>query len=258
MSAIDAMQASQGSGGCGSLAAHVPNLETMKSQLQALQLEDPARVFIARRINKLGFTSADKLRHYFTRFGDVKNVHVSHSRVKSSLDPVNQRRPNISWRLRAAALGFVVMASSEAAAQIIAEGPEHEVNGVVIRVQPFHRRSTSADKGSDPELFQEGDEECGEEPGPHDGRAGARGQALMQGGGRCGGDHGNHLVNMPDGFAYNRFPYGAQGQQVASTDFPEGHASSTETFPDALAACSGFLFVSEQDLQDAMPSQYED
>lgn len=116
--------------------------DTMKAQLQALQLEDPATVFIARRINKLGFSSADHLRTYFSRYGEVKDVYVSHSRVKS-LRPLGERRvPNDAhWRLRAAALGFLVMVSAEARAQILREGPEHIINSVAVRVHSFHRRS---------------------------------------------------------------------------------------------------------------------
>jgi len=114
----------------------------MKQQLQALQLEDPATVFIVRRINKLGFSSADHLRAYFGRYGEVKDVYVSHSRVKS-LRPMGERRlPNDThWRLRAAALGFLVMVSAEARSQILAEGPGHTINSVAVRVHPFHRRS---------------------------------------------------------------------------------------------------------------------
>lgn len=116
--------------------------ETMKAQLQALQLEDPATVFIARRINKLGFSSAEILRAYFSLYGPVKNVYVSHSRVKS-LKPLQgeRRSSDAHWRLRAAALGFVVMSSADATARILAEGPEHVVNGVTVRLQPFHRRT---------------------------------------------------------------------------------------------------------------------
>lgn len=106
--------------------------DTMKTQLQALQQEDPEMVFIARRINKLGFNSADQLRSHFATYGEVKCVHVSHSRVKSM-------RPDVQWRMRAASLGFVVMASAEATRNILRDGPEHVVSGVAIRVYTFHK-----------------------------------------------------------------------------------------------------------------------
>jgi len=130
--------------------------DTMKQQLQALQLEDPATVFIARRINKLGFSSADHLRAYFSHYGEVKDVYVSHSRVKS-MRPLGERRmpDGTHWRLRAAALGFLVMSTAEARTQILAEGPEHNINSVVVRVHPFHRRSYA--DVSDPEDADEGE-----------------------------------------------------------------------------------------------------
>lgn len=125
-----------GSSGGGSLAA----ADTMKAQLQALQLEDPGTIFIARRINKLGFASAELLRMYFAHYGQVKGVYVSHSRVKS-LRGGNKRWPaNAQWRLRAAALGFVVMGGADAAQRILCEGPEHIINGVPVRVHAFHSR----------------------------------------------------------------------------------------------------------------------
>merc|ERR1719204_1854324 len=47
------------------------NPETMKSQLQASQLEDTAQGFISRSINKLGFASSEQLRRHFARYGEA-------------------------------------------------------------------------------------------------------------------------------------------------------------------------------------------
>jgi hypothetical protein len=115
--------------------------ETMKTQLQALQLEDPGSVFIARRINKLGFSSAEQLRSYFSRYGEVKGVYVSHSRVRC-VRPMGRHvpEPESHWRLRAAALGFVVMESPEATRGILADS-EHVIHNCMIKVYAFHRRS---------------------------------------------------------------------------------------------------------------------
>jgi hypothetical protein len=115
-------------------------LHTMKEQLEALRLEDPSRVFIARRINKLGFASAELLKANFSQYGQVKCVLVSHSRVKSFV--AQGRRCHGSGehqRLRAAGLGFVVMSSAEDTARILAEGPEHFINGVGVQLKPFQR-----------------------------------------------------------------------------------------------------------------------
>jgi len=130
--------------------------DTMKAQLQALQLEDPATVFIARRINKLGFTSAEQLEAHFSKYGEVKGVYVSHSRVKSLRTPGDRNMHDAHWRLRAAALGFVVMKLPEATAKILSEGSEHNVNGVTVRLQSFHRRNCAdAAPGEDRSAPQE-------------------------------------------------------------------------------------------------------
>lgn len=113
------------------------DMESMRCHLQALQLEDPATVVIARRINKLGFSSPEILRAHFSRYGEVKSIHISHSRVKSQ--PHNRVCADAEWRVRAAALGFVVMQSPEATSQILADGAEHRINGVTVMIQRFHR-----------------------------------------------------------------------------------------------------------------------
>jgi len=113
--------------------------ETMKAQLEALKLEDPECVFIVRGINKLGFSSPKILRAFFSRYGEVKEIYVSPSRVKSMHRYGDQRSTEAHWRLRAAPLGFVVMKSPKATAGILADGPEQDVNGVTVRFQPFHR-----------------------------------------------------------------------------------------------------------------------
>lgn len=127
--------------GHGALAA----ADTMKAQLQALQLEEPSTIFIARRINKLGFASAELLRLYFQKYGPVKGVYVSHSRVKSLRTVGGLRPTDAQWRLRAAGLGFVVMQTSEATSQILAEGPRHMVNGVAVQVHTFSRRACASE-----------------------------------------------------------------------------------------------------------------
>mmetsp|Transcript_30858 Transcript_30858/g.55997 ORF Transcript_30858/g.55997 Transcript_30858/m.55997 type:complete len:316 (-) Transcript_30858:17-964(-) len=113
-------------------------VESMKTQLQALQLEDPASVFIVRRINKLGFASPELLKNHFSYFGKVKEVYVSHSQAKSNRPGMEGRG---QWRKRAAALGFVVMCEADAASTILAGGPEYLVQGASILVQTFHQHT---------------------------------------------------------------------------------------------------------------------
>lgn len=115
------------------------NVRTMREQLEALRLEDPRTVFIARHIHKLGFASADVLRVHFARYGEVKNVLVSHSRVKTFQSRGRRRRGvGEHQRLRAAGLGFVIMGSAEVTAKIMREDTEHVVNGVHVQITPYN------------------------------------------------------------------------------------------------------------------------
>eukprot|EP00929_Paragymnodinium_shiwhaense_P081417 TRINITY_DN42589_c1_g1_i2.p1 TRINITY_DN42589_c1_g1~~TRINITY_DN42589_c1_g1_i2.p1 ORF type:complete len:219 (+),score=44.66 TRINITY_DN42589_c1_g1_i2:561-1217(+) len=104
----------------------------MKDQLLKLQQEDPACVFICRKIKKLGFESPDSLRAYFGKYGEVRAVLVSHSRGRTA-GSVNQKAFK-----RPAAIGFCLMAEADATAKILAS-EEHDVNGVTVSVQAFRQ-----------------------------------------------------------------------------------------------------------------------
>lgn len=110
--------------------------ETLRTHLKDLQKVPTNHVVIVRRINRLGFQSADILKTHFSQYGTVDRVLVSHSHVKSQ----NRR---LGSRLRPSGLGFVVMTSEEEAEAILKAGPEQQVNAsqpVTIRVQSFERR----------------------------------------------------------------------------------------------------------------------
>lgn len=111
----------------------------MRMQLQALQMEDPGSVLITRRLHRLGFNSADKLKQHFEQYGVVREVLVPHSRVKAS--------PGRRARTRPAAIGFVIMETAEAAYLALADGQEHMVEGTQINVQAFERRQNSGSDG---------------------------------------------------------------------------------------------------------------
>lgn len=103
---------------------------SMKKGLESLRDYDADRVLIVRKIKKLGFESPELLRKYFSQFGGVKDVHVANSMMKPSA-----KRP--TGRLRPAALGFVVMASADAAQAALAHGSSHTVCSVQIEVSDF-------------------------------------------------------------------------------------------------------------------------
>jgi len=222
---------------------------TIKTQLQLLQLEDPACVFIARRINKLSFQSAEILRWHFSQYGEVKNVYVSHSRVKATRLAGERRVPHSHWRLRAAALGFVVMSKPEETAAILAAGGEHEVNGQQVRVQQFCRRTSTLgmQDGEDEEDINNyaGDVDPDvKQPDPTSGAL----SAPMAGAAAAVGVVMCHDLASPDPSSGTGESSSAGGFQAFS---PQGMYSSAYM---GQAMC----YVSAQELQAAMPAHYED
>lgn len=122
-------------------------VQTLSTSLQLLSSEDPDCLFIVRRINKLGFKAARKLKQHFSTYGSVVRVLVAHSTVRQHGDPQSHARR------RPSSLGFVHMASAEAVRQVLAVGLEQEVDGSLIRVQRFERQHASM------EGFEEGEDD---------------------------------------------------------------------------------------------------
>lgn len=107
---------------------------TLSMSLQLLSKEDPDTLFIVRRINKLGFKAARKLKTHFSAYGQVLRVLVAHSTVKFGDSQQHQ------WRRRPSSLGFIHMSLTESVRRVLASGTEHEVDGCLIRVQRFERQ----------------------------------------------------------------------------------------------------------------------
>jgi len=125
--------------------------QTLSSSLQVLSNEDPDCLFIVRRINKLGFKASRILKQSFSAYGQVVRVLVAHSTVRQQ-----DERSLQAVRRRPSSLGFVQMASAEAARQVLAQGCEQEVNGSLILVQKFEHKVVDAEKEKD-------DDECNDE-----------------------------------------------------------------------------------------------
>jgi len=89
---------------------------SLRSNILVLQDVDCDRIVLTRRINRLGFQSAQVLEAYFAKYGKVEQVLVSHCHAKSR-----------NLRFRPAGLGFVVMSTVEEAKAILADGPEVEI-----------------------------------------------------------------------------------------------------------------------------------
>jgi hypothetical protein len=138
---------------------------TLRTHLRALQNVGPERVFLVRKINRLGFDSPTTLGAHYSRYGTVENVLVAHSHVKS------QNRHHAP-RLRPSGLGFVVMSEKEAVDAILKEGPEQMIAGQRIRVHVFTRCSTeNILKGESEDLLADDCIEgaAAEQAGPHQG-----------------------------------------------------------------------------------------
>lgn len=127
-------------------------VQTLSSSLQLLADEDPACLFIVRRINKLGFKASKKLKNYFSGCGTVVRVLVAHSTVR----PPSHYWDRQNWpRRRPSSLGFVQMATPEAAQRVLAFGQAQKVENCVILVQRFERQGTDS--------IQEEDEDARDE-----------------------------------------------------------------------------------------------
>jgi hypothetical protein len=115
--------------------------QTLSMHLTELQAEDPACIFIARRISRMGFRSQQALFRHFSKFGKVKRVLVANSKVKPF------RNYQAEPRIRPGSLGFVVMQSANSLPKIFNAGREQTICGCPVVIEPF---STSVRKHSPP------------------------------------------------------------------------------------------------------------
>merc|ERR1719461_817079 len=135
--AVDARQHSAAkSTANGNAKAEAPALSsqqsmqgTLRAHLTSLQSENPDCVFIARRINRLGFRSREILHRHYSGIvpnGEVRRVLVAHSKVK-------YRDEDGQVRTRPGGLGLIVMSSAASVLQILALGQTQQVAGHEIR-----------------------------------------------------------------------------------------------------------------------------
>jgi len=79
----------------------------------------------------MGFRSQDILQAHFSKFGDLRRVLVTHSKVKPSRGVASQAR------IRPGSLGFIVMGDAWSVTQILSNGNVQSVGGWQVRVEPF-------------------------------------------------------------------------------------------------------------------------
>merc|ERR1719198_2873097 len=69
----------------GSMAkAEVVGGGSLRQDLELLRKHHPERVLIVRKIKQLGFDSPKFLKKHFTQYGEVSEILVAHSHVKST------------------------------------------------------------------------------------------------------------------------------------------------------------------------------
>eukprot|EP00434_Breviolum_minutum_P024609 symbB.v1.2.021732.t1/scaffold1896.1/size96813/3 len=130
----EAAQSSSPPSSCAEKASlHADKKSTLGMHLTQLQTEDPKCVFIARRINGMGFQSKDVLSAHYEQYGRVVKVLVAHSKVKPF------RRQGAQSRIRPGSLGFIVMDSPQSVEKILAHGANQTVAGHNISVERFEK-----------------------------------------------------------------------------------------------------------------------
>jgi hypothetical protein len=121
---------------------------TMKTQLQALDLEDPMTVLIARGVSKLGINAGDALRDYFSSYGVVKAVHIPYTfkkRKRSHHAEGAGGGGGGGRETRAPGRCFIVMSTSQERNEILENaGHEHLVQNVKVTLEPFAAKLNEA------------------------------------------------------------------------------------------------------------------
>mmetsp|Transcript_82522 Transcript_82522/g.129748 ORF Transcript_82522/g.129748 Transcript_82522/m.129748 type:complete len:315 (-) Transcript_82522:176-1120(-) len=107
-------------------------VSSLRDNLQRLATFESSRVIMVKKINKLGFNSNRVLQHFFSKFGKVEEVLMTHGIDKRT----NPDRP----KYRPAAVGFMVVESSEVAAAIL-QSPEYNILGIDVTVGRFENMS---------------------------------------------------------------------------------------------------------------------
>jgi len=107
---------------------------TLKSLFKEVSTENPALVFLVRKIQTLGFHAHKKLREHYSHYGEVAQVLVAHRKLKGIPDAHGQAGLP---RMRPGSLGFVIMNSQASVLQILAGGEDQCVAGHFIRVEAY-------------------------------------------------------------------------------------------------------------------------
>ncbi|CAK0856913.1 unnamed protein product [Prorocentrum cordatum] len=193
--------------------------DNLRHHLQEMRAEDPRCIFIARRINKLGFRSKALLEKHYSQFGEVTKIMVAHSKVKP--DPSSGTMP----RTRPGNFGLVVMRSPEAVKKILQQGSEQTVGDFAIQVHQFQEQlfeDAAAGKEGAKEAAEAAAQAIDAEGLPQPSSSLGR-QESEQSAGSCDtGNSGDGALETPEGSSGN-------SQSSASCNADEDSQSTTCT-----------------------------
>jgi hypothetical protein len=143
-----------------------PSFGTLRSHLEELKPVDEDRIFVARRIHKLGFNSREILKMHFSWYGEVCRVLVAHSKANT----VCAQEGKLCFR--PGGLGLVVM-KCPASVKAILSCEDHIIAGHKMSVQSFHRNnstmSSALQRSEDTSSTAQGQSEEGGSSEPCDG-----------------------------------------------------------------------------------------
>lgn len=118
--------------------ANISEENTLRSNLRKLGGIDSSRVFMVRKLGKLGLNSPELLKTYFAKFGNIENVYVTHSIDRRGVNPDD---PNSQPTVRPAGVGFIVMEKAEDVMEIFKQGLEHTISGAVIALTAYEHHA---------------------------------------------------------------------------------------------------------------------
>jgi hypothetical protein len=125
---------------------------SLRTNLRKLAAIDTARIMMVKKISKLGLNSPKILTDYFSKFGTVTDVFVTHA--------IDKRADRLKPRVRPASIGFVVMDSPEAASAALSLGLEQDVNGVMVYVGTYENVCPKSEQHLETTEAAEADEDA--------------------------------------------------------------------------------------------------
>merc|ERR1719352_656521 len=124
------------------------NVLLIATHLNELQQEDPGKILIVRKINRLGFDSAEKLKAHFEQYGHVEKVRLSNAHAKQ---PGNFRS-----RVRPSGIAFLLFQDPQDATRALDAGESQFVAGMEVFVRRFERRQGDSNSSNGDEISEAG------------------------------------------------------------------------------------------------------